>query len=92
MYFGFEELFNPEILRRGKEYYRRGAVGSISRKGDITESTVSGSEDYRVAVRFNESGVDELYCECPHASGGRNCKHMAAFLYALCDVNFSQKL
>ncbi len=92
MDFEFEQMFNPEILRRGKDYYRKGAVGSFCRRGDIIESTVSGSEDYRVAVRFNSQAIDEMYCECPRACGGYMCKHMAAMLYALCDGNFSQRL
>ncbi len=92
MDFEFEKMFNPEILRRGKEYYRSGAVYGLSLKGDIVESTVLGSEKYHVAVRFNESGIDEMYCDCPYSEKGRRCKHAAAVLYAICDGNFAEKL
>ncbi len=90
--YGFEQLFNPEILRRGKEYYRSGAVKSIKRQGGLFEGDVLGSSRYHVAVRLCEDGIDEMYCDCQHASSGRNCKHMAAFLYAVCEKELPSRL
>ncbi len=90
--YGFEYLFNTEILRRGKEYFRAGAVKRLRRAGDMIEGDVIGSDEYRVAVRFSENGIDEMYCECPHASSGHNCKHEAALLFAVCDTDFAKRL
>ena len=40
-----------------------------------------GSDDYEVEISINNGEVTDLYCSCPCALDGRNCKHMAAVLY-----------
>lgn len=40
-----------------------------------------GSEDYEVEISVNAGEVTDMYCSCPYALDGRNCKHMVAVLY-----------
>lgn len=49
---------------------------------DIIRADVIGSEEYEVEISLDDDGeIEEMYCSCPYADGGRNCKHMAAVLY-----------
>ncbi len=88
----FEALFAPEILRRGKSYYLSGSVSDIRKNGDVYEAEVTGSETYPVAVRIIGGELDEAYCGCPYASNGRYCKHEAALLFAICELDESKRL
>ena len=53
---------------------------------DEVNAVVSGSDDYEVNIYFSDGGIDDMYCDCPYASDGNNCKHMAAVLYLLEDL------
>ena len=68
-------------FHRGREYYRRGAVVSLVRRGESLEAEVQGSEyePYRVRVDFDASGVTEALCTCPDDWNGW-CKHIVAAL------------
>lgn len=47
----FERHIDYKILQRGGEYYRSGAIQSITEKGDNTYiAVVEGTEDYSVTV------------------------------------------
>lgn len=48
---------------------------------DIIRADVIGSEDYEVEISLSNGEVTDMYCSCPYALDGRNCKHMAAVLY-----------
>lgn len=48
---------------------------------DIIRADVIGSEDYEVEISLSYGEVTDMYCSCPYALDGRNCKHMAAVLY-----------
>ena len=82
---GWRGLFEPHILERGKEYFEDGLVDEIIRKEDQVSAVVCGSEDYDVEIGFMDGDVADLYCSCPYAERGENCKHMAAVLFALED-------
>ena len=49
--------------------------GTISAKAE-------GSEEYNVEIEYAGNQILSMYCSCPYAEGGENCKHMAAVLYA----------
>ena len=72
-----------ESFRRGQDYYRRGAVLSLVRRGDVLRAEVEGSqyEPYRVRVAFDQGGITEVTCSCPYDWGGW-CKHVVAVLLA----------
>ena len=77
----WERLFTKRILDRGYDYYLGGAVENM----EITEGTiaakVTGTEEYDVKISIDKCEVTDMYCSCPYASDGKNCKHMAAVLY-----------
>jgi uncharacterized Zn finger protein len=73
----------PEVFSRGGDYYRRGAVTSLVRRGDVLQAEVEGSgyEPYRVAVTVGPDGIEDATCTCPYDWGGW-CKHIVAVLLA----------
>lgn len=78
----WENLFEKHILERGYGYYLENAVENLYISADIIRADVMGSEDYEVEISLDDDGgVTEMYCSCPYADDGRNCKHMAAVLY-----------
>ena len=79
----WRNLFKPWILARGQEYYECGQVVELKEKGSVVTAEVSGSKAYRVEIQRSGERVTRMVCDCPHAAGGENCKHMAAALYAL---------
>ena len=80
---GWQALFAPHILLRGKDYWRQGLVEEQTREADYVRAIVRGSEDYEVEIFLSDGEVEEQYCSCPYASDGRACKHMAAVLFSL---------
>ena len=77
----WKKLFATHILERGYDYYLENAVENIEVSEDIIRADVIGSEDYEVEISVNSGEVTDMYCSCPYALDGRNCKHMAAVLY-----------
>lgn len=77
----WKKLFAMHILERGYDYYLENAVENIDISDDNIRADVIGSEDYEVEISLNKGEVTEMYCSCPYALDGRNCKHMAAVLY-----------
>ena len=78
----WDHLFKDHILMRGYDYYKNGAVVDLEADGDIIRAEVSGTEDYEVEIYLKNNKIDDMYCSCPYADDGNNCKHMAAVLYA----------
>lgn len=77
----WKKLFAEHILERGYDYYLENAVENIDISEDIIRADVIGSEDYEVEISINNDEVTSMYCSCPYALDGRNCKHMASVLY-----------
>lgn len=77
----WKKLFATHILERGYDYYLENAVENIDISEDIIRADVIGSEDYEVEISVNNGEVTDMYCSCPYALDGKNCKHMAAVLY-----------
>ena len=85
----WRKYFSSTILSRGLDYYKSGLVYDTEFNEDNNElcATVSGTEEYSVSICFDDSceNISEMYCDCPYAESGYNCKHMAALLYAFDD-------
>ena len=77
----WQKLFASHILERGYDYYCDGAVENIEIGRDDLRADVVRTEDYEVEISLNDGKVTDMYCSCPYAAGGNNCKHMAAVLY-----------
>lgn len=77
----WKEYFNPIILDRGSEYYQGGFVEDFEKGNDYVEATVQGSDEYNVHIDFLDGNVSNMECDCPYATKGKYCKHMAAVLF-----------
>jgi uncharacterized Zn finger protein len=79
-------LASREVFERGRDYWRRGAVSTLVKRGNELTANVEGSEiaPYRVMVRLYDGGVAEARCSCPYDWGGC-CKHIIATLLKLAD-------
>jgi len=77
----WKKLFTTHILERGYDYYCENAVESLDISDDIIRADVIGTEDYEVEISLNNGEITDMYCSCPYALDGKNCKHMAAVLY-----------
>ncbi|MBR6982580.1 MAG: SWIM zinc finger family protein, partial [Ruminococcus sp.] len=82
----WKKLFNPVILERGFDYHRNKKAEILNLSADEVNAVVSGSDDYEVNIYFSDGEIDDMYCDCPYASDGNTCKHMAAVLYLFEDL------
>lgn len=74
-------LFRQHILDRGIEYYEDGYVTDFACTGNSIKALVDGSDIYDVEISLDGEEVLDMYCSCPYAADGHNCKHMAAVLF-----------
>lgn len=79
----WRNMFKPWILARGQEYYECGQVVELDETEAIIRAEISGSQVYHVVMQRTGGRVLSMSCDCSHATGGENCKHMAAVLMAL---------
>ncbi|SEH71669.1 SWIM zinc finger [Ruminococcus flavefaciens] len=77
----WKELFEKRILERGYDYYRSNKVEITTISSDEIGAVVSGTDDYEVNIYYSGNEIDDMFCDCPYAVDGKNCKHMAAVLY-----------
>ncbi|BAZ37636.1 zinc finger SWIM domain-containing protein [Calothrix sp. NIES-4101] len=72
---------NASSYSRGEDYYRRGAVYDVKKRGNSLQASVEGSEikPYRVSVNFDAGGVTLACCSCLYNYDGW-CKHIVATL------------
>lgn len=92
----WENLFEHHILVRGLEYYSYELVKVEAMNAQTIEAVVEGTDTYSVQITLQENCVKQMYCSCPYAAEGNNCKHMAAVLFAAADtespVRYSEEL
>ncbi len=74
-------LFNQKILDRGYGYDKCGDVYDLKFKNNVLTSKVSGTDEYDVEIYIDDGEIADMYCTCPYAQDGNECKHMAATLY-----------
>lgn len=79
----WRNLFKPWILSRGQEYFECGQVVELKEVDSIVMAEVRGNRAYYVEIHRSGERVTSMSCDCPHAAGAENCKHMAAALFAL---------
>ena len=79
----WKDLFREHILARGEAYYYEGAVQDLEKTEHGYHAMVEGTEDYEVDIELEDGQICEMYCTCPYADDGNNCKHMAAVLYEI---------
>ncbi len=66
---------------RGEAYYKSGAVTALTRRDQVLQAEVEGSDvqPYRVTVRFDQGGITTADCTCEYSFEGW-CKHIVAML------------
>ena len=77
----WRHLFAPHILDRGFGYYISDAVEDMEISDEKISAKVEGTETYEVEIDLEDGEIADMYCSCPYAADGSNCKHMAAVLY-----------
>lgn len=79
----FEEVINPTVVERGRDYFQRGQIRELEEleKGRWV-AIVEGTEDYQLEVRLSGEQIIEFICSCPFDLGPV-CKHEVAVFYAL---------
>ena len=82
----FEQQISPTILKRGLQYYKKGAVEISSQTSKEVVAHVAGSDEYTVTLHLNGETIEEAICTCPYDLGAA-CKHIAATLF---DLNAEQ--
>ncbi|MFC6260542.1 SWIM zinc finger family protein [Levilactobacillus fujinensis] len=82
----WKDLFQPQVISRGRAYYKRGLVTNLRQTESAVQATVNGSESYRVVLQFGPSCLQHVGCTCPYATEGKYCKHMAAVLFYLDEI------
>ena len=83
----WKDLFQEHILARGEAYYFEGAVLELHNTEHGYHAVVEGTEDYEVDIEMEGGRVCEMYCSCPYAENGNNCKHTAAVLFEIEEQN-----
>lgn len=79
----WKNLFQPQILERGLDYYNRGLVEDFNQGDDFIAATVEGNSAYDVVIDLEDGEILAMNCECPYAEEGDYCKHMAAVLFCM---------
>lgn len=77
----WEKLFEPYILERGYDYFENNFVKDMEISADFIRANVIGRNKYDVEISLFQDKINDIYCSCPYAEDGKNCKHMAAVLY-----------
>lgn len=72
---------NVSSYSRGQEYYNRGAVINLKKRGNTIQAAVEGSEikPYQVSIDFDAGGINSVDCNCAYNYDGW-CKHIVATL------------
>jgi hypothetical protein len=84
---GWKKLFAPHILSRGEEYFESELVNIEKIDEQSVAATVEGTDVYSVEIVLKNDRVADMYCDCPYAADGNNCKHMAAVLFVAEEEN-----
>ena len=79
----WQHLFPTAVVQRGREYYKKNLVRSLIRDGETYYAAVQGTREYQVTVHLRGERIESMECDCPEASEGNRCKHMAATLYEI---------
>lgn len=87
----WEQLFEQSIWNRGRQYYANGRVTNMQKEGNLYTAEVIGTKPYLVQIRFQGKKPPVMLCACAYAKENRNCKHMAAALFAAEDMQNSSQ-
>lgn len=78
----WEKLFTKTIRERGYTYYRKNKIKNLEIGQSVVEADVIGTHRYHVVIKKKNNEIEKMFCDCPYANDGNNCKHMAAVIYS----------
>ena len=88
---GWKDLFREHILARGEMYYYDGAVQDLEKTEHGYHARGGGhGRTTKWTSKWKTGQICEMYCTCPYAADGNNCKHMAAVLYEIAEQEGSE--
>lgn len=79
----YSDYFEDIIMKRGEKYFIEDRVRDITQDENTYYAIVSGTNDYKVSVEFDNDELKNMSCECEYYKSGKNCKHIFALIYAL---------
>ena len=77
----WKKCFKDYILERGYDYYCSEMIEHFDVCSNTISAVVNGTDDYEVEIELKNNIPENMYCTCPYAEDGNNCKHMAAVLF-----------
>ncbi|HVK97160.1 MAG TPA: SWIM zinc finger family protein [Flavisolibacter sp.] len=78
--YNFSSLLPASQVKKGKDYFERGAVEqAYETKPGEWQAQVSGTDVYHVKIKLNEDSITATNCDCPHDD--LFCKHVIAVLF-----------
>ncbi|WP_099831145.1 SWIM zinc finger family protein [Streptococcus suis] len=81
------DYFKPHIVDRGYSLFLDDAVQGLEEVGEGYSAHVIGSQVYEVEIDLEHGQLVSMWCECPHAQEMNHCKHMAAVLFAISELD-----
>src|SRR5207253_1262989 len=72
-----KRICSDRSFARGEVYFNEGRVRSLVEHKGVLTAVVSGQQDYRVKLRWDDIEV-EYSCNCPVGLDGKFCKHLVA--------------
>jgi len=78
-----DEIVDPLVVLRGKQYHLNGRVVALERAGEREwTAEVEGTHRYTTQVELRSEGEFSCACTCPY-DWGPVCKHVIAVLFAI---------
>ena len=78
----WRNLFEERILDRGQDIFDGNGVDEYEESERGLRAYVGLESEYDVYISHKDGKITSMYCDCPYAKHGYNCKHMAALLLA----------
>lgn len=88
----YDDLFEPQIRRRGMEYFSEIRMRECKKRGSEYTCLIDGTDTYNVYLKFKDKSVNKIEkatCSCPyHKDKCAFCKHIyTLLLVAKCHEN-----
>lgn len=79
----WNERFTNAILKQGEGYFKENRVADLKQTKSGYEALVQENHSYPVTIVMKDKVLKSMRCSCFVAKGQKNCKHMAAVLFAI---------
>ncbi|MEZ4297233.1 MAG: SWIM zinc finger family protein [Polyangiaceae bacterium] len=76
-----QKLADTRSFARGRDYFARGKVRSLTRRGTSLTGVVEGESPYAIRIWVKDQSL-AYTCSCPQGEEGNFCKHCVALSLA----------